>query len=424
MAHIDADRVVIENLRRVVTCAPEGGGALTGPAMRNLATVEGDLCVGVDLGRVEYIGPRDELPVAWARAQTHDGGGLVCTPGLIDCHTHPAFVRSRADEFALRLAGATYAEIAEGGGGIVSSTRTVREASTMQLTSETARNLLRLKRHGVVVAEGKSGYGLSLEHELRQLRAIRDAGDVADMHSVRTCLAAHSVPLEFREQPDGREKYLQLVMDEILPAVVEEGLAERADIFHDKGAFNIGNVNEFGKRVRELGLRLTVHADQMEEDAGGEMAAAHYADSADHLEYLDAAGIDLMIERGTCAVLLPGSTYVLKMDKWADGRWMIDNGLTVALGTDFNPGSSPVANPAFVMNLAVMHCGLKPTEALAAFTVNAAQALRLNTDEWGVIKHGSRAAFALWDVDHEREIPYYAGSNMCLEVVTCRGWRS
>ena len=112
------------------------------------------------------------------------------------------------------------------------------------------------------------------------------------------------------------------------------------------------------------------------------------------------------------------------MDKWADGRWMIDNGLTVALGTDFNPGSSPVANPAFVMNLAVMHCGLKPTEALAAFTVNAAQALRLNTDEWGVIKHGSRAAFALWDVDHEREIPYYAGSNMCLEVVTCRGWRS
>lgn len=424
MTQLDSERIVIENLRRVVTCAPEGGGPLTGRRMRSLGTLVGNLCIAVQNGRVSYAGPRDELPVAWAQAEFHDGGGLVCTPGLIDCHTHPAFVRSRADEFALRLAGASYAEIAEAGGGIVSSTRTVREATTETLTLETERNLLRLKRHGVVVAEGKSGYGLSLEHELRQLRAIRDAGDDADMHTVRTCLAAHSVPLEYREQENGREKYLQLVLDEILPAVIDEGLAERADIFHDKGAFPLAEVQEFGRRVRELGLRLTVHADQMAEDAGGETAAANDADSADHLEYMDPAGLDLMLERGTCAVLLPGSTYVLKMDRWADGRMMIDAGLTVALATDFNPGSSPVANPAFVMNLAVMHCGFKPTEALAAFTVNAAQALRLNTDEWGVIKPGSRAAFALWDVDHEREIPYYAGSNMCVEVVTCAGWRS
>jgi imidazolonepropionase len=131
-----------------------------------------------------------------------------------------------------------------------------------------------------------------------------------------------------------------------------------------------------------------------------------------------------MIRNGTCAVLLPGSTYALKMNKWADGRFMVDIGLTVALATDFNPGSSPVSNPAFVMNLAVMHCGLTPEEALTGFTVNAAQALRLNTDEWGVIKPGSRAAFSLWDVDHEREIAYYAGSNLCTEVITCRDWRS
>ena len=160
-------------------------------------------------------------------------------------------------------------------------------------------------------------------------------------------------------------------------------------------------------------------------DSGAAGIAAEFgADSADHLEYLSDESLQAMREASTTAVLLPGSTYVLKMDQWADGLRLREQDVCVALATDFNPGSSPVANPAFVMNLAVMHCGLKPTEAIAAFTVNAAQALRLDTNEWGVIKPGSRAAFALWDVDHEREIPYYAGSNMCIEVVTCQGWRS
>ena len=420
--HIDADICVIENLRRVVTC--DGGGPLVGKAMRQLNVLDHQPCVGIEHGRVTYVGSRTRLPAQFEKTETIDGRNLVLTPGLVDCHTHPAFVRGRADEFAMRLAGASYEQIAAAGGGIVSSTTGVREATDEKLLSETTRNLQRLRRHGVVAVEGKSGYGLNLEHELRQLRAIGDAGEAADMQTVRTCLAAHSLPMEYRGSDEKRAEYLKLVTDEILPAVVKEGLAERADIFHDKGAFNVHEVVEFAKNVNALGLRLTVHADQMHEDGGGEIAAAHNADSADHLEYLDPAGVDVMIRNGTCAVLLPGSTYVLKMDQWADGRWMIDIGLTVALGTDFNPGSSPVANPAFVMNLAVMQCGFTPEEALAAFTVNGAQALRLNTNEWGVIKPGSRAGFALWDVDHEREIPYYAGSNNCLEVITCRGWRS
>ncbi|MCB9895259.1 MAG: imidazolonepropionase [Planctomycetes bacterium] len=420
--HIDSDKCVIGNLSRVVTC--DGGGPLIGREMRRLNVLDHEPVVAIEDGRVSYVGSRSRLPAALDTAEVIDGRGMVLTPGLVDCHTHPAFVRGRADEFAMRLAGATYEQIAAAGGGIVSSTTGVRESTDAELLAETTRNLQRLRRHGVVAVEGKSGYGLSLEHELRQLRAIGDAGEAADMHTVRTCLAAHSFPMEYRGSPEKRAEYFKLVTEEILPAVVKEGLAERADIFHDKGAFNVHEVNEFGKKVRELGLRLTVHADQMAEDGGGEMAAKFHADSADHLEYLDPAGVDMMIANGTCAVLLPGSTYVLKMDQWADGRWMIDAGLTVALATDFNPGSSPVANPAFVLNLAVMFCGLTPEEALAGFTVNAAQALRLSTDEWGVIKPGSRAAFALWDVDHEREIPYYAGSNSCLEVITCRGWRS
>ena len=424
MTLIDANKIVIENLRRIVTCAPGEGGPLVGWRMRNLATLAGNLCIGVEDGRVTYVGERDELPVAFADAHTHDGGEFVCTPGLIDCHTHPAFVRSRADEFALRLSGATYEEIAEAGGGIVSSTRAVRESSDEELAEETARNLLRLRRHGVVVAEGKSGYGLSLEHELRQLRAIRDAAASANMVTVGTCLAAHSIPVEYREQSGGREKYLELVTEEILPAVVDEGLAERADIFCERNVFEPDETRRFAERATELGLRLTIHADQMSDSCAAGIAAEFGADSADHLEYLSDESLQAMREASTTAVLLPGSTYVLKMDQWADGLRLREQDVCVALATDFNPGSSPVANPAFVMNLAVMHCGLKPTEAIAAFTVNAAQALRLDTNEWGVIKPGSRAAFALWDVDHEREIPYYAGSNMCIEVVTCQGWRS
>ncbi len=413
---------VIENIKRIVTCGD--GASLRKQHMRELSVFAGDVCVGVRDGRVAYVGERGNLPDTFATAERIDGRGCVLTPGLVDCHTHPAFVRGRADEFAMRLSGATYEEIAAAGGGIVSSTKAVREASDEKLAHETARNLRRLRQHGVVVAEGKSGYGLSLEHELRQLRAIRDAGEHADMHTVRTCLAAHSIPPEYRGVEGGRDKYLQVVIDEILPAVVKEGLADRADVFADRGgAFDIKQTEKLLAAAKALGLRLTVHADQLREDAGGEIAAKYHADSADHLEYLDPAGLDVMLRNDTSAVLLPGSTYVLKMDKWADGRFLVDFGLNVALATDFNPGSSPVANPAFVMNLAVMHCGLTPEEALAAFTVNAAHALKLPPGEYGVIAPGSRAAFALWDVDHEREIAYYAGANLC-EVITCPGWRS
>jgi imidazolonepropionase len=417
-------QLVLENLRRVVTCAAAQPGPLLRDAMSELAPLEGDLCVAVADGRVAFVGERARLPREFADAPKHDCEGRLLTPALIDCHTHPAFVRARADEFEQRMAGATYEESAAAGGGILSSMRAVREADDAALLRHTTRNLRRLRGHGVAVVEGKSGYGLSLEHELRQLAAIRDAGDACDMHTIRTCLAAHSLPAEFRGSIEKRREYLALVRDQILPQAAADGLAQRADVFCEKGVFTPEETRAVAEAAQKAGLRVTIHAEQLHPSGGAAVAAAVGADSADHLEFLEQPSANAMRDAGVAAVLLPGSTHALRMDKWADGRALVDAGLCVALATDFNPGSSPIANPAFVMNLAVMHCGLNAAEALVAFTVNAAHALRLDTREWGRISVGSRAAFALWDVDHEREIPYYAGSNLCAGVITCAGWRS
>ncbi|MBX3475568.1 MAG: imidazolonepropionase [Planctomycetes bacterium] len=417
--------LVLENLHRIVTCAPPGvSGPLLGERMGDLAPVDGDLSVAVREGRVAFVGARANLPAEFKSAPRHDCRGLLLTPALIDCHTHPAFVRSRADEFELRLAGASYEQIAAQGGGILSSMKAVRESSDAELLNATRRNLQRLRDHGVAVAEGKSGYGLNLEHELRQLRAIRDAGQSLDMHTIRTCLAAHSFPPEFRGDDARREAYVAEVCNNILPAAAQGGLAQRADVFCEQGVFTVPQATAVAHAARRHGLRVTVHAEQLCAFGGAAMAAGVGADSADHLEFADAATMAAMQAAGTSAVLLPGSTYHLRMNQWADGRAMINAGLCVALSTDFNPGSSPIPNPCFIMNLAVMRCGLTPAQALCAFTRNAAHALRLDTAQWGLIAVGARAAFALWDVAHERELAYYAGANLCAGVIKCQGWRS
>lgn len=416
---------VLENLRRVVTCAPAGvAGPLLRERMADLAPLEGDLAIAVRKGRVVFAGKRERLPTFEGRTERLDCRGLVLTPALIDCHTHPAFVASRAAEFEQRLAGATYEQIAAAGGGILSSMGALRDASDAVLNAATQRNLGRLRDHGVAVVEGKSGYGLDQHHELRQLAAIADAGGALDMHTIRTCLAAHSCPPEYRASAATRADYLRLVCDQILPAAARDGLARRADVFCEHGAFDVAAARQVASAARKLGLGLTVHAEQLSLSGGARVAAEFSADSADHLEFADAATIAAMATAGTAAVLLPGSTYHVRMNQWADGRAMIAAGLCVALATDFNPGSSPIPNPTFIMNLAVMRCGLTPAQALAAFTRNAAHALRLDTAQWGLISVGSRAAFALWDVDHERELAYYAGANLCAEVITCEGWRS
>lgn len=417
--------IVLENIRRVVTCSPPGvKGPLLGLQSRDLAPMHGDLCVAEKKGRVAFVGERSKLPTEYEKAPRYDCDGMVLTPALIDCHTHPCFARTRVDEFEMRLKGATYEAIAAAGGGIVSSMKAVREASNTDLLAATRRNLGLLRNHGVGVVEAKSGYGLNLEHELRQLLAVRNAGDEADVLTIRTCLAAHSVPPEFRGAKGGRADYLKLVCEQIIPQAAQKDRAQRVDVFCEKNVFTPEDTAQIARVAKQHGLRLTIHAEQLSLSGGAKIAAEFQADSADHLEYADEATMQAMKAAGTAAVLLPGSTYHLRQDRWADGRAMIDAGLCVALATDFNPGSSPIGNPAFVMNLAVMHCGLTPAEALCGFTRNAAHALRLDTSQWGVVQTGARAAFALWDVEHERELAYYGGTNLCAEVITCKGWRS
>jgi imidazolonepropionase len=391
--------------------------------MRDLAVLEGDLCIGVREGRVRFVGTRSTLPPEFTHAHRHNAAGRLLTPALIDCHTHPAFVCARAEEWELKLAGVSYEEIAAKGGGILSSAEAVAAASNEKLADMTLRNLSALRAHGVAVVEGKSGYGLSLEQELRQLRAIAWAGEQAEMKTIGTCLAAHSLPANRRGSPELRDQYLREVCEEIIPQASRAGLASRADVFCERGVFTPDETRRVGRAAKTAGLALTVHADQLSHSGGTRAACELGAQSADHLEYVDDADIAALKASSTAAVLLPGSTFFLRQEKWAPARKLIDAGVTVALATDFNPGSSPICNPAFIMHLAVKYLAMTPEECLAAFTVNAARALGLDTAQWGTVQLGSRAAFAIWDVDHPRELPYYVGSNLCAGVITCRGWR-
>lgn len=409
MPHLEADTIVIENPRRVATCGP-------------LGVLEGDVCLGIRKGRLRYLGPRAQLPVEFTHASRFDAGRRLLTPALIDCHTHPAFVRARAEEWQLKLKGVSYEEIAARGGGILSSARAVAQADNATLAAATLRHLHWLRQHGVAVVEGKSGYGLCLEHELRQLRAIAHAGDQAEMKTIGTCLAAHALPEHLRGLPELREQYLREVCDEILPQAARAGLAQRADVFCERGVFTPQEARRVGQAARACGLALTVHADQLSHSGGTRIACELGAQSADHLEYIGDGDIAEMKVAGVAAVLLPGSTFFLRQDQWAPARKLIEAGVAVALATDFNPGSSPICNPAFIMHLAVKHLAMTPQECLEGFTVHAARALGLGED-WGVIKPGSRAAFAIWDVEDVGELPYYVGGNLCAGVITCQGWR-
>lgn len=410
MAHIEAATVVVENVRRIEDGA---GHALSG----------GNLCVGVRHGRVRFVGERASLPPEFGQATRLDAGNRLLTPALIDCHTHPAFVRARADEWQLKLKGATYEEIAAQGGGILSSAKAVAEAGNEALAQATLKNLRLLRTHGVAVVEAKSGYGLGLEHELRQLRAIAHAGERAGMKVIATCLAAHALPGHLRGAAVHREQFLREVCDEILPQAARSGLAKRADVFCERGAFTVEEARRVGAAAKACGLALTVHADQLSHSGGTRVACELGAQSADHLEYVDEADVAAMKAAGVAAVLLPGSTFFLRQDKWAPARALMEAGVPVALSTDFNPGSSPICNPAFIMHLAMTHLAMTPEECLAGFTVNAAKALGLDVKEWGVVQAGSRAAFAIWDAAQALELPYYAGSNLCAEVITCEGWQ-
>lgn len=335
-----------------------------------------------------------------------DGQGGLLTPGFIDCHTHLVWAGSRADEFSARLHGAGYEEIARRGGGILSTVSATREASEEELFELAVPRVRALIRQGVTTIEIKSGYGLSLEHELKQLRVARRLGKELKVDVTTTLLAAHALPPEYANRADD---YIGLVCEEIIPAAAEEGLADAVDAFCERIAFSREQVERVFRAASDYGLPVKLHAEQLSNQRGTELVAGFGGLSADHIEYLSPEGIAAMAEAGTTGVLLPGAFYTLRETQCPPVTSMREAGVPMAVATDANPGSSPLVSLQLMLNMACTLFRLTPEEALSGVTANAARALGLK--DRGTIAAGNRADLALWKVESPAELPYLFGVN-------------
>lgn len=364
-------------------------------------------------GRIAWVGPDRELPARLPEgAEVTDAHGALVTPGLIDCHTHLVWAGSRHREFEQRLAGASYEEIARTGGGILSTVAATRRASERELLELAVRRAARLVAEGVTCLEIKSGYGLELPTELKLLRVARAVGKRLPVTVATTLLAAHAVPPEF----DGRaDDYIKCVCDEILPAAV--GLADAVDAFCETIGFTPAQVERVFQRARELALPVKLHAEQLSNQHGAALAARFGALSADHLEYADEDGVRAMAAAGTVAVLLPAACYFLRGTRPPPVELLRRHRVPIAIASDFNPGSAPVASLLLNLNMACTLFRLTPEEALTGVTRHAAAALGL-TDERGALETGKRADIVLWDAEHPAELAVQYG--MARPVLTLK----
>jgi imidazolonepropionase len=360
----------------------------------------------VEDGRITAVGPRGEIEKRIpADCEVIDAGGRILFPGFVDAHTHPVFAGNRADEFAKRAEGVSYQEIAAAGGGIRSTVRKTRAASSDDLYAAALRYSEWFLRTGTTTIEAKSGYGLSLESELKMMRVIRRLGETSGLTCVPTFLGAHEVPDEYRSN---REAYVSLVANEMLPLVAAEKLAAYCDVFCEPLVFSAPESRRILGRARSLGLGLRMHADQLGLSHGAELAAELGATTADHLEYTGASGIEAMRDAGVQPVLLPGSVYALGSRHYPAARAMVEAGLAIVLATDFNPGSSPTPSMTMILSLASTHLKLSPAEAISAATINAAYSLGLGA-EVGSIEAGKRADLVIHDCADYRELACFFG---------------
>ncbi len=342
-----------------------------------------------------------------------DADGGVVTPGFIDPHTHPVFSRTREDEFEMRILGKSYMEIAETGGGIRASVRDLRETSKAELTKKTKIRLNTMLSYGTTTIEAKSGYGLSTESEIKSLEIINDLNETHPIDLIPTFLGAHEVPDEFR---DKREKYIDLLINEMIPKVVENKLAEFCDIFCEEGVFNIDESRRIMTAAKKHGLKLKFHADELGASGGSELAAELGAVSAEHLVHISDNGIKAMAEAGTVAVLLPGTCFSLGHSNYAPARKMIESGIVVALSTDCNPGSSYTESLPMIISLAGLNYKFTAAESISAVTVNAACAVDRG-GQIGMLQSGLVADIVLWSINDYRELPYHYGVNSVQKVI-------
>ncbi len=381
--------------------------------MSRLGIFEG-AALAVGGGKILACGPEAEVMAALfegsavpSTVEVMDARGRSVIPGFVDPHTHTVFGRTRQDEYERRIKGETYLEIAAAGGGIHASVGDLRERSEEELADLASVRLREMVAHGTTTVEIKSGYGLSLEAETKMLRAAATAAGKVGIRSVRTCLAAHEVPREFREN---RKEYVRLITEEILPVVARERLAERCDVFCEPSVFGLEESLVILTRARDLGLSLTVHADELEPMGGAILAARLGADSADHLIMIDEEGRRALAGSKTVAVMLPGTVFTLGLKHYAPGRGMIDQGCAVALASDFNPGSCPILSIPLIMAIACTQMRMTPAESLVGATLNAAWALG-RASEVGSLAPGKNADFIILDGPDYRLVPYRAGHN-------------
>ena len=362
--------------------------------------------IGIDGGRIVRVGSRTELAGFQAKEVTALGGAWV-TPGLVDCHTHLVFAGTRANEHAMRRAGATYQQIAEAGGGIVSTVAATRAAKPDALVDQSRRRLHALMKGGVTTVEIKSGYGLDTATELKMLEAARALGEGEKVRIVPTLLAAHALPVDAREG-QAREAFLKMICEEMIPAAAKAKLATSVDAFCETIAFTREEVERVFTSARANGFPVRLHAEQLSNQHGAALAASYRALSADHLEHLDQLGARALAATGTVAVLLPGAFYALNEQKKPPVDLLRKEGVAIAIATDCNPGTSPLLSPQLAMNMACTLFGLTPEEALMGITVNAARALGL-AHEVGTLAPGKAADLAVWRIEELAELGYWVG---------------
>lgn len=395
---------VLRNISVLATCRAEGGQGDIHP-IANAALVWDD-------GAVRWAGAETELPAKYAGMPALDAGRRLVVPGLVDCHTHLAFAGWRADEFERRILGASYQEIAEAGGGIMSTMRATRAASEDDLLLRAGQFLREIATLGVTTVECKSGYGLEPEQELKQLRVYRRLAERQPVRLVPTLLAAHVVPPEYR---DRRDAYVELVAAQLVPAVAAERLARCCDVFVETGAFTVDEARRILLAARTAGLGPKLHADQLAPGGGAELAGEVGAWSADHLEHVSEAGIAALAEAGVVAVSLPLATLYLAQPP-IPARRLIEAGVPVAVATDFNPGSAPSFHLPFALTLAGTLQRMTPAEALKGATIYAARAIGLESAV-GSLEPGKRADFAVIDAPDAAHWLYHLRSNGCVLTV-------
>jgi len=394
-----------------------GRGPRRGAALANVGLVKNGAVLIAD-GLIVAVGPRAQVEAhPFARsAQRLDAAGRVVLPGFVDSHTHLIHAASRADEYELRITGASYEEIARRGGGILNSVSKLRAATSDALKQRAHAALKQFAAYGTTTIEAKSGYGLDLASEVKILKLHKELSAEQHLDIVSTFLGAHVIPGEFRTRPSGAKDYVSLLIDELLPDIAAQKLAEFCDVFCERGAFNLAQSKQILEAGKLHGLRPRIHAEQLSRTGGTQLAVKLGAASCDHLEKINRADIRALAKSKTVATLLPGCDFHLGLKQYAPARDLIDAGAILALATDYNPGTSPTVSMPMILSLACTQLRMTPAEAITTATINAAYSLGRDK-QIGSLEVGKLADISIFDVDDYREIPYYFGMNTCHTTI-------